>query len=49
MGELIGFLVVGCLLISFCRANEREDAQKRRETYNNLNKQAVDEMEKWRR
>lgn len=50
MAQLIGFLgaMYLCIYLPW-RINEKEDARKRRDMYNNLNKKSVDEMEKWRK
>lgn len=47
-------LISGLIILYVCvylplKTNKRYYSMKRRETYNNLNKQSVDEMEKWRR
>lgn len=50
MGELIGCLIAGYLCIYLpWKASQEEEAKKRRDMYNNLNKKSVDEMDKWRR
>lgn len=50
MAQLIGSLVAMYLCIYLpWRINEKEDARKRRDMYNNLNKKSVDEMKKWRK
>lgn len=50
MGELIGCLIAGYLCIYLpWKASHEEEAKKRRDMYNNLNKKSVDEMDKWRR
>jgi hypothetical protein len=48
MGTIISifFLVI---MFAFWRSSKQEEARKRRDMYNNLNKKSVDEMEKWRR
>lgn len=50
MAQLIGCLIAGyfCLWLPYKHSKE-EEARKRRDMYNNLNKKSVDEMEKWRR
>lgn len=50
MAQLIGFLVVMYLCIYLpWKASKEDEAKKRRDMYNNLNKKSVDEMDKWRR
>lgn len=46
MGYILLFIV---LFIIPWHLNNKEEARKREEMYNNLNKKSVDEMEKWRR
>lgn len=50
MAQLIGCLIAGyfCLWLPYKHSKE-EEARKRREMYNGLNKQSHDEMEKWRK
>lgn len=46
MAYLIAFIIIFGIPYYL---SQKEDSRKRRDTYNNLNKQSHDEMEKWRR
>lgn len=48
MGTVISIIFL-VLMFAFWRSDKEEEARKRRDMYNNLNKKSVDEMEKWRR
>lgn len=50
MAQLIGCLIAGYLCIYLpWKANQKEESRKRKDMYDNLNKKAVDEMEKCRK
>lgn len=48
MSTVISIIIL-VLVFAFWRSNKKEEARKRRDMYDNLNKKSVDEMEKWRR
>ena len=48
MGTIISIVFL-VLMFAFWRSSKEEEARKRRDMYNNLNKKSVDEMDKWRR
>ena len=47
MGTVISIIFL-VLMFAFWKSGKEEEARKRRDMYNNLNKKSVDEMEKWR-
>lgn len=48
MGTVISIIFL-VLMFALWKSGKEEEARKRRDMYNNLNKKSVDEMEKWRR
>ena len=46
IGSIIAFIIVFGIPYYI---SKKEESQKRRDMYNNLNKKSVDEMEKWKR
>ena len=50
MAQLIGSIIAFIIVFGIpYHISKKEESQKRRDMYNNLNKKSVDEMEKWKR
>lgn len=48
MSTIISIIIL-IIAIAAYRDEKKKESQKRRDMYNNLNKQSRDEIEKWRR
>lgn len=48
MGTVVSIIILMFVIAAY-RDGKKKESEKRREMYNRINRQSVDEMEKWRR